>query len=148
MSSKYRNQKRNAMKYTINMMLALTMILFLSSFSSSPAEAPSALRWAKLGSSKVDFKLDKDVILLGPREGRFSKLKLDVSGGNLNMHRMKIEYLNGQSEIYDLAHKFTNRASTHIIDIDGRRRVIKKITFWHNTKKRCRNKAKITVFGK
>ena len=131
-----------------NIAIFFLVILFLSSFSSSPAEAPSALRWAKLGSSKVDFKLDKDVILLGPREGRFSKLKLDVSGGNLNMHKMKIEYLNGQSETYNLAHKFTNRASTHIIDIDGRRRVIKKITFWHNTKKRSRNKAKVTVYGR
>lgn len=106
------------------------------------------MNWEKLGSRTVDFKLDKDVIPVGVKDGRFSKLKLAVTGGALNMHKMRIEYLNGQIENINLKHKFTKRSSSKIIDIDGRRRIIKNIVFWYDTKNRSKKKAKITVFGK
>ena len=135
------------MKYTINSLALLVMILCFSSFTSS-TDYSKVIKWEKLGSRKVDFKLDKDVIHLGTKEGRFSKLKLDVTGGAINIYKIKIEYLNGQVENINLEHKFTKRSSSQMIDIDGRRRIIKNITFWHNTKKRSKKKAKVTVFGK
>ena len=135
------------MKYIINSLASLVMILILSSFTSSNI-SPNIIKWEKIGSSSVDFKLDKDVIHAGSKEGRFSILKLEVSGATLNMHKMQIEYLNGQIENISFEHKFTKRSSSEIINIDGRRRIIKNITFWYNTKKRSKKKAKITVFGK
>lgn len=123
------------------------MIFSLSSFTtiSTPIKK---LNWEKLGTKTVDFKLDKDVLRVGAKEGRFSKLKLAVTGGSLNMHKMKIEYMNGQTEKIDLRHNFNQRSSSRVIDIDGRRRIIKNITFWYDTKNRSKKKAKLTVFGK
>ena len=123
------------------------MIMALSSFNSASTESV-IIKWEKLGSRNVDYKLDRDVIHVGAKEGGFSKLKLAVSGGNLNMHKMKIEYLNGQIENISLKHKFTKRSASRTIDIDGRRRKIKNIVFWYDTKNRSKKKAKITVYGK
>ena len=135
------------MKSISNSLTALILILSLSSFTSSTI-TNTVIKWEKIGSSSVDFKLDRDVIHVGSKDGRFSILKLELSGGNIDMHKMQIEYLNGQIENIDFNHKFTKRSSSEIINIDGRRRIIKKITFWHNTKKRSKQKAKVTVFGK
>ena len=135
------------MKYIINSLATLVMILCLSSFTSSTI-VPTVIKWEKLGSRTVDFKLDKDVIHIGAKEGRLSKLKLAVTGGALNMHKMQIEYLNGQVENINLKHKFNKRSTSKTIDIDGRRRIIKNIIFWYDTKNRSKKKSKITVFGK
>jgi len=134
------------MKYLFSSFLSIVMIISLSSFSS--ISHLETLNWEKLGSKTVDYKLDRDVLHVGAKEGRFSKLKLAVSGGSLNMHKMKIEYMNGQVENVSLKHNFTKRSASRTIDIDGRRRIIKKITFWYDTKNRSRKKAKLTVFGK
>ena len=58
-------------------------------------------KWEKLGSRKVNFTLDKDVIQLGAKEGAFSKLMIKVTGGAINMHRMIIQYGNGGKEEVD-----------------------------------------------
>ena len=55
-------------------------------------------KWEKLGSRKVNFTLDKDVIQLGAKEGAFSKLMIKVTGGAINMHRMIVHYGNGGKE--------------------------------------------------
>ena len=123
------------------------MIFTLSSFTPNATQIAKH-HWKKLGSKKVDFKLDRDVIYVGAKEGRFGKLKLAVTGGNLNMHKMKVEYMNGHIEKIALKHNFSKKSTSRIIDIDGRKRIIKKITFWYDTKNRSKKKAKVTVFGK
>ena len=135
------------MKYTINSLASLLLILLLSSFSSPPTST-IASKWEKLGSRSVDFKIDRDVIQIGAKEGKFSKLKLNVTGGSLNMQKMKIEYYSGQIEVVNLKHKFTRKSSSTTIDIDGRKRRIKNIVFWYATSNRSKRKAKVTVFGK
>lgn len=140
-------QQTNTMKNIIKSFASLVMILMLSSFTSSPTESTVA-NWEKLGSRIVDFKLDRDVIHVGKKDRRFSKLKLFVTGGNLNMHKMKVEYLNGQVENIKLKHNFSRQSSSRVIDIDGYKRVIKNIIFWYDTKNISKKKAKVTVLGK
>lgn len=135
------------MKYLISSILSLVVVVSLSSFTSVTSYS-ELTQWEKLGSKKVNFKLDRDVLHVGLKEGRFSKLKLAVTGGSLNMHKMKIEYMNGQVENVALKHKFSQRSTSRVIDIDGRRRIIKNITFWYDTKNRSKKKATLTVLGK
>ena len=82
------------------------------------------------------------------KSGRFAKLKLAVTRRDLNMHKMRIEYHNGQVENINLKHNFSKRSSSRIIDIDGRKRIIKNIIFWYDTKNRSKKKVLITVFGR
>lgn len=104
--------------------------------------------WKKLGSKKVNFRLDRDVIKVGLKDGRFTKLKVQVTGGHLNMRKMIVEYANGQKETVSVRHNFSPRSGTRVIDLDGGKRVIKDITFWYDSKNRPGGKATVHVFGR
>lgn len=127
----------------------LSAILFIGLSSFETANTESFVKtWEKLGSKKVSYKLDKDVIRVGKHEGTFKKLKLVVTKGSLNMHRMVVHYGNGTSEEIKLKHTFNRRSDSRIIDLKGRNRIIKKITFIYDTKNLSRRKATLHVYGK
>ncbi len=105
-------------------------------------------KWQKLGSKKVSFKLDRDVIPVGIKDGRFNKLKLGVTGGSLNLHKMKVVYRNGEVENIAVKQNFAKRSDSRVIDLKGQNRIIKEIIFWYDTKNVSRNKATIHVFGR
>lgn len=126
--------------------LSLITILLTSATTIDSVEIQN--KWEKLGSKKVDFKIDRDVIHVGAKEGVFSKLKLVVGGGTLNMHKMEIEYLNGQKENINLKHQFEKKTKSKVIDLKGNKRIIKNITFWYDTNNQAKRKARVTVFGK
>jgi hypothetical protein len=109
---------------------------------------PNIGSWEHLGSRTVNYRLDKDVIKVTAREGGFKKLKIKVTGGSLNMHKMVIQYGNGKKDVIQLRHNFSRKSETRIIDLKGRKRIIRDITFFYDTKNLSRKKAKVHVFGK
>ena len=133
------------MKTTFKL-LGFIMIMFIG--SSFTAENSLVGDWKKLGSKKVSYKLDRDVIHVGAKERGFTKLKVVVSGGKLNMHKMVVEYGNGSKDNIPLKHTFKKGSDSRVIDLQGGKRVIKDITFWYDTKNASRKKAKVHVFGK
>ncbi len=104
--------------------------------------------WVKLGSKKVTFKVDKDVINVGANDGRFAKLKVVVTNGNLNMHRMVVHFGNKTKEVVELRHNFAKGSGSRVIDLKGKKRIIKKIVFWYDTKNKANKRATVTVFGR
>ena len=108
--------------------LLFTAFIFLS------FNVDAQAKWERLGSRAVNFGLDKDVIPVGAHEGNFTKLKIIVKGGAINMHRMTVEYMNGEVEKIELKHNFSKSSSTRMIDLKGHKRKIKKITFFYDTK--------------
>src|SRR5438876_7696068 len=42
--------------------------------------------WELLGTRRVSFTLDHDAIIVSPREGGFTAIKIEVLGGNLAMY--------------------------------------------------------------
>ncbi len=123
--------------------------LFFIGLSSFDAPTSAIVKdWEKLGSKKVNYRLDKDVVHVGIKDGVFKKLKLVVSGGSLNMHKMVVHYGNGTKENINLKHNFSRLSTSRVIDLKGNRRVIKKIVFLYDTKNRSARKAKLHVFGK
>lgn len=133
------------MKNTIGIFAILSLLFIGSSFSSLDKDIS---RWTKLGTKKVSYMLDKDVIHVGVKDGNFRSLKILVTGGSLHMHRMVVEYMNGSKEQIGLKHNFGPRQTSRIIDLAGGKRVIKDITFWYDTKNKSSKKAKVHVFGK
>ncbi|MEM7161805.1 MAG: hypothetical protein AAF487_05120 [Bacteroidota bacterium] len=133
---------------TIGLILLGIGLVTMSSGFTSLDKVPHDRDWERIGSKKVDFKIDKDVIIVGADEGRYKKLKIAVSGGSLNMHRMTVHYANGSKENIALKHNFKPATASRIIDLKGNSRVIKKITFIYDSKNRQARKAKIHVFGK
>ncbi len=104
--------------------------------------------WVKLGSKKVNFKVEKDLMTVGVKEGGFVSLKIVVTEGSLNMHRMVVHYGNGTNEPIELRNNFTKDSGSRIIDLKGKKRIITKIVFWYDTKDMANNRATVTVFGK
>jgi len=104
--------------------------------------------WVTLGSRKVNFGLDKDVIEVAYREGTFTAIKLEVTDGALNMHRCTIHFENGTQQEVELRHTFTKGSESRVIDLNGNRRFIKKIVFWYDSKNLQLNRATLTVFGR
>jgi hypothetical protein len=125
-------------------------VISLVACSSSRAAAPNsqAYNWEKLGSKKVNFRLDRDVIQVGAKDGRFSKLKIEVTGGSLNMKKMVVEYRNGDKENIQLKNSFGKKSGSRVIDLKGNKRIIKDITFVYDSVNRPGHKATIHVFGK
>ncbi|SHI40708.1 DUF2541 family protein [Aquimarina spongiae] len=121
----------------------LLVILFVgSSFTTK------IVRWEHLGSRTVNYRLDKDVIKVTAREGGFTKLKVKVTGGSLNMHKMVVQYGNGKKDIIPLRYNFSRKSATRLIDLEGGKRVIRDITFFYDTKNLSKKRAKVHVFGR
>jgi hypothetical protein len=128
--------------------LAVLFAVGLSSFTLAPKTTTSNAGWEHLGSRKVNFGLEKDVISVTAAEGRFSKLKLKVTGGNLNLHKMTVTYGNGTRDNINVRHSFARGATSRVIDLQGNKRVIKQVAFWYDTKNRSQKRARIHLFGR
>jgi hypothetical protein len=126
--------------------LSLLFSAFL--FLSFTGHSQSRAKWEKLGVRAVNYGLDKDDIHVGAKEGGFTKLKVVVTGGALNMHRMVVTYMNGEKEEIELRHNFAKGSSSRVIDLNGGKRLIKNIRFFYDTKNLARSKAKVIVFGR
>ena len=133
------------MKAPITLFSLLFVFILGSSFTTLDTPVK---KWQKLGSKKVNYSLDKDVIRVGANDGTFTKLKIKVKGGSVNMHKMVVEYGNGSKDKIPLKHTFTRGTDSRVIDLEGGRRVIKDITFWYDTKNFARKKATVIVYGK
>ena len=58
--------------------IAVVLILFFGLNSFAPTPLP-VKKWKHIETKKVNYRIDRDVIHLGVNEGRFSKLKLEVT---------------------------------------------------------------------
>ncbi len=123
--------------------LAFILFAFIAMISTAQAQ-----EWEKLGSRVVNYGLDRDVIHVGANDGGFTKLKIEVRGGAVNMHRLVVEYGNGEKDEIELRHDFVRGSESRMIDLNGGKRIIKNITFVYDTKNRARRRAVVTVFGR
>ncbi len=121
-------------------------IVLLVAFVSTETYAQK--EWERLGVRKVNYGLDRDVIKVGLKDGRFTKLRFVVRGGGLNMHRVVVQYGNGSKDELEVRHNFKKGSLTRVVDLKGNKRVIRDITFWYDTKNISSRRATLTVFGR
>lgn len=128
------------MKKTLNYSM---LILFLMLFS-----IDLSAQWERLGSRKVDFRQDNDVIMVTAYEGRFSKLKLKINKAPIYLKNIRIVYGNGNSTELKVNRMLENGTETRAFDLPGDKRVIQKIVFNYRSVPSFRGKGIITVFGR
>jgi hypothetical protein len=116
-------------------------------FSITSLLALSAGNWSHLGSRTVDFGLDHDRIKVTASNGTFTKLKMNVSG-NLSMHKMKVNYRNGNSQLLNVRHSFIQGRDTKVLDLKGGKGIIQSIDMWYDTKNKAGRKATIHLYGR
>lgn len=124
-------------------LLATVLILSLSSFIS-----PQQNKWEKLGERKVNLGLDHDRIVVGSGDGIFSKLKIRVRNSGINLHKMVVYYGNGEKQELEVREEIQKGGESRVIDLDGRKRVIKEVDFWYDTKGIINDKAVVALWGR
>lgn len=122
--------------------------VFLTALLCSFAPTGILQEWVELGSRKVNFGLDKDVIEVTYHEGTFTAIKLGVTDGALNMHRCVIHFENGTQQEVELRFNFAQGSESRVVDLNGNRRFIKKIDFWYDSKNMQSRRATLTVWGR
>ena len=141
---------------TSRILIALTLSLVMSSSAFAGSQIPAELiisealigGWEKLGSKKVNYGLDRDEIIVTAAEGRFSKMKLKVKKSAVNMHKLIVHYGNGDSQNVQLKNTIRAGGESRVIDLNGGKRVIKKVVFWYDTKNLANRKAVVEVWGR
>jgi len=104
--------------------------------------------WEKLGERSVDgYNTDHDLIQVGPIEGRFSRLMLRVSGGDLVIQRCLIVFSDGEHYYPRVQLDFKEGSRAHEIDLPGKRLAINRVEFWY-AKVDYRDSVNIELFGR
>jgi hypothetical protein len=83
--------------------------------------------WTDLGCQTVSFRVDRDVLRVGRRDGRFSAIRLHARGGDVEMLDLKVVYGNGQPDDISVRRILRRGDRTHALDLRGGERVIDRI---------------------
>jgi len=112
---------------------------------STPARA--ADEWELLGSRRVSFRGERDIIEVGGREGAYRSIKIEVEGGNLEMYDIRLIFGDGGTWSPETRVRFRQGSWSRTIDLPGRGRVIRRIEFAYRSELR-RGRATVRVYGK
>lgn len=124
------------------------MLALIAALLTSPPFAPPAPirdNWELLGTRKVNFAAEKDVIS-AKHQGRFRAIKLEVEGGNLDMYNIRMVFGDGTTFSPDTRVAFREGSWSRTIDLPGDARVIRRIEFWYRSELR-RGRATVRVYG-
>ena len=105
-------------------------------------------RWELLGRQEADFQNDHDRIDVGRKEGSFRQIQIRVDRGPVDIHNMILTFDNGETYKANIRHRFNEGSKSHVIDLPGNRRLIKKIDFNYRSTDRREGKATVAVYGR
>lgn len=116
---------------------------------SAPAiVAPPREQWVQLGCQKVAFLDDHDVLQVGRDAGRFSALKLSVTGTKVDVHRMRVIYANGERDELPVQQEIHSGAESAPVELRGARRAIERIELDYASKPSFKGEATACVLGR
>lgn len=120
-------------------------------FGSGPGFAPAPdPRVELLGTQRIGFNVDRDVLRVGRREGRFSRIALRALDNDIEILDLKIYYGRGDGPPDEVAVRRILRAGdrSEPIDLRGREpRVIDRIEFVYRARANFRGGATLEVYG-
>lgn len=140
-----------AMKFTTVRLSFLLFALALPMFTttlSAHHDHRQLGRWEKLGQRQVNFRVDRDVIRVGAREGSFKALQLKVSGGAIDLTRVIVHYRNGEEQILNVRQSIPRGGQSRVLDLPGNNRIITKVVFVYDTRNRSRRRATVALWGR
>lgn len=118
-------------------------LLFLA-FVASPALAD---KWVKLGEQRVNFRAEKDEIIIGGDEGRFKRIKLKVEDAGVHFNDVVVVFGNGDRFDVSMRDNIPAGGETRAIDLPGEARAIKKVILRYKTRGGNDEKATVRVLG-
>ena len=124
----------------------LVSLIVLAAGASSAVQ--SVGRWALLGERQVDFKNDHDEIDVDRSEGRFKQIEIRVTNAPIQVSNVMVTFGNDETFKPNLRHRFAEGSGSHIIDLPGERRTIKRIDFNYRSINRRESKGMVAVLAR
>lgn len=124
---------------------AATVVGTLACLGLAPTAAQA--RWEQLGCQKVGFLVDKDVIRVGRKEGKFKAIRLSVSGNKVHMMDLKVVYANGQPDDIPVREEIRAGGQTKPLDLKGDHRAIKEVEMVYRSQPSFKGQATVCVEG-
>lgn len=104
-------------------------------------------QWELLGDKRVGLGVDRDVINVGRREGRFEKIRLEVLDNDVFLLDLKIVYGNGDVQDFPVGALIRRGSGTRPIDLTGGDRFIDRIEMTYRSRPNSRGQALVQVYG-
>jgi hypothetical protein len=104
-------------------------------------------RWERLGSSRVDGRVDHDNISVGIQDGRFRAIQLRVRHGDVEFIRVVVHYADGEPEQVSVAQRIPAGGSTRPIDLRGNKRYLRSVELWY-AKANWRTRPEVVLLGR
>jgi hypothetical protein len=112
------------------------------------AVAQNKLTWDKIGTETIDYTIDHDVVSLNKSQQPYTALKIKVTNGTLNVHKATVHFANGDKQDVELPEVLSQDNDGKLIDLEGNKRIIEKVTFWYDTKNESNEKATVEVWAR
>ena len=103
-------------------------------------------KWVLLGERHIDGRVDKDKIDIGRDNGRYRAIQFRVDGGTVMFDRIRVEYLNGETDDISVRSQIEDGGKTRVIDLPGNRRVIESVSMWYS-KRNWHSRPTVRVYG-
>jgi hypothetical protein len=105
-------------------------------------------RWVELGCKEVSFLgVDRDVIRVGRREGRFKAIRVEARGNDVEMLDLRVVYANGAPDDIPVRSLIRQGTRTRPLDLRGRQRAIQRIEMVYAKRLNFRGRAVVCVEG-
>ncbi len=98
------------------------------------------------GAEYIGFDVDKDVIPVGRKVGKFNKIRLKVHDSDIFINDIKVIYETGEPELISLNTEILTDAQTDWLDLKGDR-FVKEIHLSYRSKPDFEGQARVELFG-
>lgn len=133
----------------------LGLVAAATALSALPIDDASAQRrgpdrpgtWELLGTHQVNFGIDRDVIRVGRRDGKFRAIKLRALDNDVEILDLKVIYADGAPDDIRVRQKLRKNSETRALDLRGRTRFIREIQLVYKSRPSFRGRASVQVYG-
>ena len=104
--------------------------------------------WVQLGCRDVNWGVDRDVIGVDRREGRFTHIRLRAFGNDVRMLDLKVIYGNGEPDDIPVRAVIRAGGQSGALDLRGRERAIHRIEMIYASRPGFRGHARVCAEGR
>jgi hypothetical protein len=79
---------------------------------------------------------DRQFITIGPEQGRFDRVRLDMVRGDAFIQQIAVEYMNGRTQVVPINRRVDRRDGSVVIPLDGSERAIKRVIVYTDDRSR------------
>jgi len=137
-----------AVRWIMRCNAVLSFPLMLVALISSSMTASAQQGWVTLGCRDVNWAIDRDVIQVGRRDGRFTAVRLRVSGSDVRMLDLKVVYGTGAPDDIPVRAVIRAGQASGPLDLRGHDRVIDRIQMIYASRPNFRGRAQVCVDGR